>query len=115
MGPIRGQIGRVRNPGLERFLLDEGNPEGVTYIVPRTDDCILGDTAEEGEWDTEPDPISRRVSCGAVWPLNRGSPRLRSWNTGLGFGRAVLRLGWSARILAMVRGASITMDTGVPG
>jgi D-amino-acid oxidase len=46
----------VRNPGLESFLLDEGNPEGVTYIVPRTEDCVLGGTAEEGEWDTEPDP-----------------------------------------------------------
>jgi D-amino-acid oxidase len=56
MAPIRGQIMRVRNPGLKRFLLDEGNPEGVTYIVPRTEDCVLGGTAEEGEWDTEPDP-----------------------------------------------------------
>jgi D-amino-acid oxidase len=56
MMPIRGQIMRVRNPGLERFLLDEGNPEGVTYIVPRTEDCVLGGTAEEGEWDTKPDP-----------------------------------------------------------
>jgi D-amino-acid oxidase len=54
--PIRGQIVRVRNPGLERFVLDEENPEGVTYIVPRSEDCILGGTAEEGEWDTEPDP-----------------------------------------------------------
>jgi D-amino-acid oxidase len=54
--PIRGQIVRVRNPGLDRFVLDEENPEGVTYIVPRSKDCILGGTAEEGEWDTEPDP-----------------------------------------------------------
>lgn len=56
MTPIRGQIVRVSNPGLERFLLDEANPEGVTYVVPRSNDCILGGTAEEGEWDTEPDP-----------------------------------------------------------
>jgi D-amino-acid oxidase len=56
MEPIRGQIVRVRNPGLERFMLDEENPEGVTYVVPRSDDCILGGTAEEGAWDTEPDP-----------------------------------------------------------
>lgn len=54
--PIRGQVVRTSNPGLERFVLDEGNPEGVTYIVPRTGDCILGGTAEEGEWDTDPDP-----------------------------------------------------------
>jgi D-amino-acid oxidase len=56
MQPIRGQIVRVRNPGLERFALDEDNPEGVTYIVPRSDDCILGGTADEGEWGLEPDP-----------------------------------------------------------
>ena len=49
MMPIRGQIARVRNPGLERCVLDEKNPEGLTYIVPRSDDCILGGTAEEGE------------------------------------------------------------------
>ena len=56
MQPIRGQIVRVRNPGLERFVLDEDNPEGDTYIVPRSYDCILGGTADEGEWDLEPDP-----------------------------------------------------------
>jgi D-amino-acid oxidase len=56
MQPIRGQIVRVRNPGLTRFTLDEDNPAGVTYIVPRSDDCILGGTAEENEWDLEPDP-----------------------------------------------------------
>jgi D-amino-acid oxidase len=49
MEPIRGQIVRMRNPGLKRFVLDEENPEGVAYIVPRSGDCILGGTAEEGE------------------------------------------------------------------
>lgn len=56
MKPIRGQILRVRNPGLERFVLDEANPEGVTYVIPRSEDCILGGTSEDGEWSTEPDP-----------------------------------------------------------
>jgi D-amino-acid oxidase len=56
MRPIRGQIVRVRNPGLNRFVLDEDNPEGVTYIVPRSEDCILGGTAEVDEWNLEPNP-----------------------------------------------------------
>ncbi|MDF2702868.1 MAG: D-amino acid oxidase, partial [Rubrobacteraceae bacterium] len=56
MKPIRGQILRVRNPGLERFMLDEANPEGITYVIPRSEDCILGGTSEDGEWSTEPDP-----------------------------------------------------------
>ena len=76
MEPIRGQIVRVRNPGLERFVLDEENPEGVTYIVPRSDDCILGGTAEEGEWDLEPDPetaagILRRCTASGAAPEGR--------------------------------------------
>jgi D-amino-acid oxidase len=55
MSPIRGQIVRVRNPGLKRPVLDEENPKGLTYIVPRSDDCVLGGTAEES-WSIEPDP-----------------------------------------------------------
>ena len=73
MVPIRGQIVRVRNPGLERFLLDEDNPRGVTYIVPRTEDCILGGTAEEGEWDTEPDP---EIAAGILRRCLALEPRL---------------------------------------
>jgi len=71
MVPIRGQVLRVSNPGLRRFVLDEQDPVGVTYIVPRSEDCVLGGTAEEGDWDTTPHPetaagILRR--CTALEP-----------------------------------------------
>jgi D-amino-acid oxidase len=94
MEPIRGQIARVRNPGLSRFVLDEGNPEGVTYVVPRSEDCILGGTAEEGEWDTEPDPgtaagILRR--CTALEPRLAGAEILEH-KVGLRPGRPEIRL-----------------------
>jgi D-amino-acid oxidase len=94
MEPIRGQILRVRNPGLERFVLDEENPEGVTYVVPRSEDCILGGTAEEGEWDTEPDPeiaagILRR--CAALEPRLAGADVLEH-KAGLRPGRPEIRL-----------------------
>ena len=94
MSPIRGQIVRVRNPGLERFLLDEDNPEGVTYIVPRSDDCVLGGTAEEGEWDVKPDPpvasgILRR--CAALEPRLEGAEVLEH-RVGLRPGRPEIRL-----------------------
>ena len=94
MEPIRGQIVRVRNPGLERFMLDEENPEGVTYIVPRSDDCILGGTAEEGAWDIEPDPetaagILRR--CEALEPRLAGAEVLEH-KAGLRPGRPEIRL-----------------------
>jgi D-amino-acid oxidase len=133
MVPIRGQIVRVRNPGLERFLLDEGNPEGVTYIVPRTEDCILGGTAEEGEWNTEPDPdiaaaILRR--CVALEPqvaeaavlehrvgLRPGRPEVRLEREHLGNGApcihnyghggsgVTLSWGCAEEVVELVRGA----------
>jgi D-amino-acid oxidase len=56
MRPVRGQVVRVRNPGLTRFWLDEYHPAGLLYVIPRSHDCILGGTAEEGEEDTTPDP-----------------------------------------------------------
>jgi D-amino-acid oxidase len=94
MEPIRGQIVRVRNPGLSRFVLDEENPDGITYIVPRSEDCILGGTAEEGEWDTEPDPeiaagILRR--CAALEPRLAGAKVLEH-KVGLRPGRPEIRL-----------------------
>ena len=73
MKPIRGQVVRVRNPGLERFVLDEESPEGVTYIVPRSEDCILGGTADEGKWDLEPAP---ETAAGILRRCTELEPRL---------------------------------------
>jgi D-amino-acid oxidase len=94
MEPIRGQIVRVRNPGIERFVLDEENPDGVTYIVPRSGDCILGGTAEEGEWDLEPDP---ETAAAILRRCRRLEPRLRDaevleHRVGLRPGRPEIRL-----------------------
>ena len=71
--PIRGQVLRVCNPGLTRFILDDENPEGVTYIIPRSEDCILGGTAEENVWGTVPDP---RVAEGILRRCEKLEPRL---------------------------------------
>ena len=54
--PVRGQIVRVVNPGLEMSVRDEQHPGGRAYVHPRTQDCILGGTLEVGEWNTTPDP-----------------------------------------------------------
>ena len=94
MTPIRGQIVRVSNPGLDNFLLDEDGPDGVTYIISRTEDCILGGTAEEGEWNTEPDPeiaeaIMRR--CKELEPRLAGAEILEH-RAGLRPGRPEVRL-----------------------
>jgi D-amino-acid oxidase len=54
--PVRGQLVRIVNPGLRLSVRDENHPGGRAYVHPRTDDCILGGTFEEGRWNTTPDP-----------------------------------------------------------
>ncbi|MGH3545849.1 MAG: FAD-dependent oxidoreductase [Mycobacteriales bacterium] len=56
--PVRGQIVRVSQVGIERLLIDQHNPDGLTYIVPRSADCILGGTAEIGDENLDPDPAT---------------------------------------------------------
>jgi D-amino-acid oxidase len=56
MLPARGQVVRVAQVGIDRILIDEHNPDGITYIVPRSNDCILGGTFESGQEQCTPDP-----------------------------------------------------------
>lgn len=49
--PIRGQLVHVRDPGLDRVLVDEEGPEGIAYMVPRGDDVVLGGTSEPHDDD----------------------------------------------------------------
>lgn len=51
MVPVRGQVLRVERCGVTRFTLDDHNPAGVTYVVPRSHDCVLGGSAHEGRDD----------------------------------------------------------------
>jgi D-amino-acid oxidase len=92
--PIRGQIVRVENPGVERFWLDEDHPDGITYIVPRGEDCILGGTAEPGEWETTPDPAVARAivrRCAELEP-RLAEARILEHRVGLRPGRPAVRL-----------------------
>ena len=59
--PVRGQLLRVRDPGLREVRVDETDPCAITYVVPRGDDCILGGTCEQGDTDLTPDPATRRA------------------------------------------------------
>lgn len=54
--PVRGQVVRLANPGLTEWLLDEDDPVGLTYVVPRIDDVVCGGTADEGADSGTPDP-----------------------------------------------------------
>lgn len=55
MFPIRGQLVRTSNPGVVKIYNDEDGPLAITYIVPRSDDCVLGGTAQENNWNLEVD------------------------------------------------------------
>ena len=52
---VDDKVVRVSNPGLSLSVRDEENPKGRTYVHPRTRDCILGGTLDEGAWDTSVD------------------------------------------------------------
>ncbi|MBA2388869.1 MAG: FAD-dependent oxidoreductase [Geodermatophilaceae bacterium] len=53
--PVRGQVVRLANPGLTEWLLDEDDPAGMTYVVPRHDDVVCGGTADVGADSGDPD------------------------------------------------------------
>lgn len=90
--PVRGQVVRVENPGVDRFWLDEEHPDGLTYIVPRGEDCILGGTAEEGgvEHGAGPGgrarhrPALRGVGAAAGGGAHPGAPRRAAAGASLG-------------------------------
>lgn len=92
--PIRGQLLRVANPGIERGVADEEGPLSVAYVIPRDRDVILGGTAERGGWDTAPDPeVSSgiRDRTGALDPRIAAAPLIEV-KVGLRPGRTEVRL-----------------------
>jgi D-amino-acid oxidase len=92
--PIRGQIVRVAQVGLERFIFDDHSPGGVTYIVPRSSDIILGGTADEGDERLAPDPATAAAileRCAALEPRLRDAA-IQEHRVGLRPGRAAVRL-----------------------
>jgi D-amino-acid oxidase len=92
--PVQGQVVRLADPGLTGWVLDEDNPAGLTYVVPRGDDVVVGGTAVEGATGTEPDPAVEAAilerACILV-PALRGA-RVLSRAVGLRPGRPTVRL-----------------------
>jgi D-amino-acid oxidase len=92
--PVRGRIIRVVNPGLTMSVRDEEHPGGRAYVHPRTEDCILGGTLEEHEWDTTVDPAAGAAiveRCCDLVPALRGA-RILEQLVGLRPGRPTVRL-----------------------
>jgi D-amino-acid oxidase len=92
--PIQGQVVRVAAPDVTEWLLDEEHPDGLTYVVPRGRDVVVGGTAVEGATGTEPDPAVEAavlVRATALVPALAGAPVL-SRAVGLRPGRPEVRL-----------------------
>jgi D-amino-acid oxidase len=92
--PIRGQVVRLANPGLTDWILDDENPAGLTYVVPRDHDVVCGGTGDIGSWDETIDPgveASIRQRVEALVPALIGQPVL-SRAVGLRPGRPDVRL-----------------------
>jgi D-amino-acid oxidase len=91
---IRGQVVRVAQVGVERFWLDDYGPRGLAYIVPRSQDIILGGTADDGDERLAPDPATAQAiveRCVALEPRLRDAPILEH-RVGLRPGRPTVRL-----------------------
>ncbi len=92
--PVQGQVVRLADPGLAGWVLDEDGPAGLTYVVPRGHDVVVGGTAVEGATGTEPDPgveAAILARARALVPALRDAPVL-SRAVGLRPGRPTVRL-----------------------
>ncbi|MGZ4188329.1 MAG: FAD-dependent oxidoreductase [Actinomycetota bacterium] len=94
MVAIRGQVVRVAQFGLERYILDEQAPDGIAYVYPRSRDVVCGGTREAGNESREPDPETARAilaRCAALEPRVATAP-IVSQGVGLRPGRPSVRL-----------------------
>lgn len=77
--PVRGQIVHHRRGDLDRVLIDEHGPHGITYVIPRSEDVVLGGVADEHveSLTEDPDQTSAIVErCTRVEPRLAGTERL---------------------------------------
>ncbi len=120
MRPIRGQLVRVERGAVERFVLDDYDPRGVTYAIPRSRDCILGGTSDEGVEDLTPDEsVTRAIlaRCAELEPQLEGA-RVLSVAVGVRPGRSAVRLEREVRSRGVVvhnyghGGAGVTLSWG---
>jgi D-amino-acid oxidase len=92
--PIRGQIVRVAPLTSHDFISAEDSNGTATYIIPRSNDCILGGTAQVGNWSLEPDLATAaqiQTNCAILLPEVASVPVLGHL-VGLRPGRKEVRL-----------------------
>ena len=92
--PVRGQTVVVEQTGVTEWLLDQSNPQALTYVVPRERTVVLGGTAEVGDSDEVPDAATAaavHTRCVALVPA-LASSRVVAHRVGLRPARPAVRL-----------------------
>lgn len=92
--PVRGQVVRLAQTGVEEWLLESSDERRPLYVVPREHDVVVGGTAEPEAWDLRPDPaVARAVldRATALVPALRGADVL-GHRVGLRPARPAVRL-----------------------
>lgn len=92
--PVRGQVVRVEQTGVDEWLLESSDESRPLYVVPREHDVVVGGTADVESWDLRPDPATARAvldRAAALVPALRGARVLGS-RVGLRPARPAVRL-----------------------
>ena len=92
--PIRGQVVVANCPNAFPDTILAFTGKVPAYVVPRTGDCVLGGTAQVGNWDLKPDPdtaIDIRNRSEKLQPATKHLTKLGD-KVGLRPGRDQIRL-----------------------
>jgi len=92
--PVQGQVVRVANPGGVPWLIDQENPDGLLYVIPRIEEVVVGGTQVRGADSVEPDPAVEAAilaRAAAFYPWIAEAP-VTSRAVGLRPGRDAVRL-----------------------
>ena len=118
--PVRGQVVRLENPGLTEWWIDDDNPAGLTYVVPRRDDIVCGGVSEFGATSLEVDPRTELLILERATALVPQLAGLRVVSRGVGLrpSRPTVRLevvpGHAVPVIACYGhgGSGVTMSWG---
>ena len=92
--PVRGQVVKVAQTGVQEWLIESSDEERPLYVVPREHDVVVGGTADADSWDLRPDPETATAILAratALVPALRGAEVL-AHRVGLRPARPAVRL-----------------------
>ncbi len=97
MFPIRGQIARMEKIDSRRSFTIESGPHAICYILPRSNDTIVGGTALRHVWDTAVDAVKSHelIANARFFEHKLREARLLEDIVGLRPGRTEVRLEWT--------------------